>query len=398
MVGWDPLLRCVAMLRLVAYSLQGLLAGLAGYNLIVAAFGWKNRAPAAASARDRRFLVLIPAHDEEAVVGNLLSDLAAQDYRDDLIDVTVVADHCSDATTAVARDHGVTVAERSEGVPGKGEALSWYLDRESPGAEDVVLVLDADNRVSPDLLPGIADEVAAGYTVVQCYLDVANPDASLLATANALSYWAGSRMVQLARDRLVWGADLGGTGMAFTGEALGAIGGIGGGLTEDQDLSVRAALADRPPSWLHHLRVYDEKPVSVGASVRQRARWMRGKRAVASASLGALWSEALRRPSLRLFDVGLRLVQPGRSFVALVSGLLAVLAAATRSRLLFPWPVWGAIAGLQFLSPLPFLARDHVAPRYLVRYPLLALLAALWFPIRIASSFVRRWVRTEHVG
>ena len=70
----------------------------------------------------------------------------------------------------------------------------------------------------------------------------------------------------------------------------------------------------------------------------------------------------------------------------------------TRSRLLFPWPVWGAIAAVQLLEPIPFLARDGVPPKYLIRYPFLSLLAILWIPIRILSSIARGWGHTQHTG
>ena len=71
---------------------------------------------------------------------------------------------------------------------------------------------------------------------------------------------------------------------------------------------------------------------------------------------------------------------------------------ATRSRLLFPWPVWGAITAVQFFEPIPFLARDGVAPRYLLRYPFLAILGILWIPIRIASAITTGWNHTPHTG
>ena len=130
----------------------------------------------------------------------------------------------------------------------------------------------------PDVLGRIADELDAGHEVVQCYLDVANPDGSLLAEAAALSYWAGNRMVQLARSNLGWSADLGGTGMAMSPGLLDRVGGFGDSLTEDQELGARIVLASERVEWLHDVKVEDEKPTSLSVTVRQRARWMSGKR------------------------------------------------------------------------------------------------------------------------
>jgi len=125
---------------------------------------------------------------------------------------------------------------------------------------------------------------------------------------------------------------------------------------------------------------------------------MAGRRAVARRYLRRLWRAAVEQRSLRLFDVGLRLVQPGRSFVAALSGGLTLTALATRSRLLFPWPIWGAVTALQILEPIPFLHRDGLATKYLLRYPFLAILAALWIPIRVASAIARGWGHTVHTG
>ena len=336
--------------------------------------------------------MLIPAHDEESTISGVLEDLALANYPDKT--VWVLADRCEDATAQIARDAGAAVAERVSGPDGKGAALAWYLAREPLAPDEVLVVFDADNRVPPDTLGRIADEIDAGHDVVQCYLDVTNPDGSLLAEASALSYWAGNRMVQLARSNLGWSADLGGTGMAFTAEALEKAGGFGDSLTEDLELGARLIIAGKRVEWLHDVRIRDEKPTSLGVTVRQRARWMAGRREAARKHFSAL----VRRSSPASLDQALRLVQPGRSFVALVSAVMTVLAWTTGSKWLLPWQVWGVATAVQVLEPIPFLARDGVEARRLVRYPLLVILAGLWVPIRLLSGRVRGWYHTPHTG
>jgi cellulose synthase/poly-beta-1,6-N-acetylglucosamine synthase-like glycosyltransferase len=385
------------MLRVLAKTAQMIVLAIAGYNAVVALWGWRNR-PAAVPGSDRRRLrIVIPAHDEEAVISGIIRDLTAEQYPEG--EIVVLADRCTDRTSDIAARMGAAVAERPSGAGGKGAVLSWYLDAHPLHADEALVVFDADNRLPPGVLSRISDELDAGHDIVQCYLDVENPDGSLLATASAMSYWAGNRMVQLARDNLGWSADLGGTGMAFTAEALDRVGGFKTSLTEDQEIGVRAALAGIRVAWLHDVRIRDEKPTDLETTVRQRSRWMSGKRQVAKLRLRALWSAAIRRRSIRLFDQGLRLVQPGRSFVALLSAVLAAGAVLTRSRILLsPW-IWVTAAVGQFLQPIPFLLRDGVPPRYVVRYPVLAILAALWIPIRLVSSRLRgEWFHTPHTG
>jgi len=383
------------MLRVLAAIAQGAILALATYNAVTSLWGWRTPEAVAVGDRRRRLRVVIPAHNEETVIGRLLGDLDQDGYENR--SVWVLADRCTDGTAAVAVEWGASVAERVDGPSGKGAALGWYLEEYPMDDDDALVIFDADNRIQAGTLARIADELDAGADVVQCYLDVENPDESWLTMASAMSYWAGNRMVQLARSNLGWSADLGGTGMAFTATALERSGGFGDSLTEDQELAVRLGLVGIPVRWLHDARIRDEKPSELGAAVRQRARWMSGKRRVSRRYLSRLWRAAGAQRSMALFDQGLRLAQPGRSLVALLSALLAVLAAVTGSDLLFPWQVWAVAAMIQFLLPIPFLLRDGVPARYVVRYPVLALLAALWAPIRVLSAFSGgRWYHTPH--
>ncbi len=227
------------MIRAFFLIAQSLLLCLAGYNAVTALWGWRNRVPAPRGARQRRLRVVVPAHDEEVVIGRLLTDLAASDYPRDQVSLWVLADRCTDKTIDVSEAAGAQVADKQDETSGKGAALAWYLGQRPLDPDESLVVFDADNRVPPDVLGRIADEIDAGHEVVQCYLDVANPDGSLLAEASALSYWAGNRMVQLARSNLGWSADLGGTGMAFTAGALEEVGGFGDSLTEDLELGAQ---------------------------------------------------------------------------------------------------------------------------------------------------------------
>jgi hypothetical protein len=322
----------------------------------------------------------------------LLADLQAQDYPREYTRVVVLADRCSDGTATAA---GATeVVERTDGPDGKGAALAWYLERWPLGAEESIVVLDADNRLDGEFLTGLADALDSGFDAAQAYVDTSNPDASWLTTASALSYWASNRMVQLARHNLGWAPDLGGTGTAFAPTAAWVLESDSGVLTEDSEQVARLVLAGRRIAWLHGVRVYDQKPSSMGIAMRQRARWMSGKRSVARSYRSKLLMEAVRRRSWGPVDVVIRQGQPGRSFMVGVSGALAV--AAWFSDQLWPWWVWVLIVAVQVAAPLLFLVRDRVPGRYLWRYPLLVVFGLLWLGVRFMSARVRGWYHTPH--
>lgn len=385
------------MLRTLALVPQVLGILLIGYTLLTALPGWRTPPPSPTGPRTRRFVVAVPAHDEGAVIDRIVADLRRQTYPDHLAQVWVLADRCSDDTAARATAAGALVAERSEGPAGKGALLGWFLERHPLEGDTTLLVLDADNRVSEAFLGELADVLDSGHPVVQCYLDVSNPDASALSLASALSYWAGNRMVQLGRSNLGWSADLGGTGMALTTSSLEAVGGFGSSATEDNELGIRLALAGTPVHWAHHVRVLDEKPTSAGVAVRQRARWRSGKRQLRRRYLGRLLVEGARRRRWLFIDQAIRLLNPGRSLLALISAMLIPISWLLPDWFL-GWQLWTLLAVAQFVWPIPFLIRDRIALRHVLRYPVLMLVPLLWIPIGIASRRVKGWYHTPHVG
>jgi hypothetical protein len=386
------------MLTLLARAAEVTVLALVSHTAVTSLWGWPQPVPADRGGRTRRFRVVVPAHDEARVIGTLLSDLGALDYARALVSVWVLADRCTDRTVEVARSAGAEVDERNDGPPGKGALLRHHLDRHPLDADEALVVLDADNRVPPDLLNRFADELDTGHEALQAYIDVTNPDASVVARAGALSYWAGNRMIQQARARLGWPADLGGTGMCLTAGAIDRAGGFGDSLTEDADLGARLAHVGVTVRWLHDVRVRDEKPSTVGVAIRQRARWTAGRRGVARRHLPRLIGGAIRHREPGRADLAVRLINPGRSFIALVSAVATVLAATVLEGTLLPWPVWATATGLQLLLPLAFLARDGVPGKYLLAYPALTVLAVLWLPIRVMSRFTRGWFHTPHEG
>ncbi len=367
------------------------------YESVVSLWGLRTPPSPAARSPRMRMRVVVAAHDEEAVVEGIATDLAAQDYPPDLLDAWVIADRCTDDTSSRASLH-VNVAERTVGEGGKGAAIAWYLAERPLQPDEALVVLDADNRVDPTFVSSVAAALEDGHPAVQTYLDVENPDASVLTMASALTYWASNRSVELARSNLGWSCDLGGTGMAVTATALSDAGGFTDDLTDDLALNIRLNLAGHRTLWLHRTHVRDEKPDRTDTAVTQRARWAKGKSIVRRTYGTTLLRRAVVDRQPALFDLAMRLYNPGRSFLALVLVVLTVLAIAFPSSGL--WPAWvlGGMAMVVIGLPLVFLVIDRVPGRYLVRYPYVVVIALLWLPIRIAARFVGGWRRTPHGG
>jgi len=120
------------MITLLSAILLCALALPAGYWYLLALASLRRRVPPPALPEQprTRFAVLIPAHDEAAVIAATVEHLRHLAYPPSLYHIHVVADHCHDQTATLARSAGATVHERDEGPrTGKGAALSWLLRR-----------------------------------------------------------------------------------------------------------------------------------------------------------------------------------------------------------------------------------------------------------------------------
>src|SRR5690349_4173739 len=108
----------VLVLAAVLIGLPGLAAAAHLGTLAVSSLFYReSRRP----RREIRFLIVVPAHNEERGIPHTLKAIAADKRASD--QVLVVADRCTDATAAVARANGALVLERGEDEePGRAAA------------------------------------------------------------------------------------------------------------------------------------------------------------------------------------------------------------------------------------------------------------------------------------
>ncbi len=133
--------------------------------LTVAAWRRHHRRPQPTTAEPVRSLaILVPAHDEQQLIGTTVASLLAQDYPAGRMSVHVVADNCTDDTAAFARDAGANVHERLDAAkPGKdGARLAGRPGARGGASIDAYVFLDADTTAQPGFLRAIDRALAGG--------------------------------------------------------------------------------------------------------------------------------------------------------------------------------------------------------------------------------------------
>ena len=270
------------------------------YQLYLTVFGFKR------DTRDyqehepeSRFLVLVPAHNEEKVIGDMIRNLQAMDYPAELYDFYIIADNCTDSTAEVARSLGAHVLVHEKESPdaptGKPIALKAALEALGDYAAryDLLMIFDADNLIDTNMFREVNSQFLdkGRPDLIQCYLGAKNKSGAV-AWFYYTSYTVTNRFFQLAKHRLGLNCSVGGTGYAITTSYLKERGGwTTSSLTEDIEIQVEATLDGRRILWNHNTRVYDEKPTSFRASVRQKTRWAQGHWFVALRNTGKLFRQ-----------------------------------------------------------------------------------------------------------
>ena len=246
--------------------------------LVVGAVRGEYRHPRAKTLH--RYAFLIAAHNEEAVIGNLVRSLIAQDYPRELFEVFVVADACTDSTADAARAAGAIVYERSD-LARRGK--SWVMDyafkrilTEYPGRFEGFFIFDADNLVSPGYTRLMNDAFDQGYMVVTGYRNSKNFGDSWITGGYGISFLREARFLNNARMHCGTSCSVSGSGYLVSTKIIEAMGGWRfHTLTEDIQFSTFCAV--------HGVRIayapaefFDEQPLKLAASWKQRLRWCKG--------------------------------------------------------------------------------------------------------------------------
>ncbi len=225
--------------------------------------------------------ILIPAHNEEKVIGRLLQRLAELTYPKDEFEVIVINDQSEDATGRIAESYAsmypdlIKVVNRDSGGNGKAEALNVGLGL---ARGEVVCCFDADyvpqTSILEKMLPYFSNSQIGA---VQGKISVLNENQSRIAKIAALERIGGYRVSQYARDRLGLVAQYAGTVGLIRRDLLLGLGGFNPQiLAEDTDLTFKIRLAGYKVKYIYYAQSGEEGVVGLREYWHQRSRWATG--------------------------------------------------------------------------------------------------------------------------
>ena len=349
------------------------------------------------------FALLLPAHNEEAMLGNLLESLARLDYPRDSYTVYVIADNCTDNTATVARaTGGVHVCERFDEVKrGKGYALNWIFSKLDAEQEiyDAYVILDADSVVEPTYLQALERELARGTQAIHSHNVVMEPTTSPSTALRWIALTLIAHVRPLGRNA-IGGSSTVGNGMCLSRAIVERYPWNAFTLTEDYEYYLTLVKNGVHIRYAPDAVIHTHMPTTFAQMRTQDIRWE------SSAGQPPAWKTAwqLLRSGIRFHDfVRLEaiaeLLTPPLSFLVCSILLLFVLSLFT----LFPH---GILAALMLLAGLLFYVGTAF---FLLRPPRSVYLAFLHAPgfvlwkiwvylvLSRSKKHTKEWVRTSRV-
>lgn len=326
-----------------------------GYLTLLTLLSGRMASPPA-STRSLRFDIVVPAHNEAAVIVRTVRSLRALDWPADHFRILVVADNCDDDTAAIACAAGAHVIERTHSeLRGKGHALEYaFAFSLAENACDAAVVVDADSEVTPNLLEAFAARLERGAQAVQARHDVLDAGLSWRTRLAAIAYAAQHSVRGRGRERLQVSCGLRGNGMCFARTLLREHPFRVYALAEDLEYGIVLGLAGIRVHYADEARANAEMAASAAGADSQRQRWEGGRFAALRRYLRPLLVRGLRRRDAVCLELAADLLALPLGYLALQVLLLFVLAAA-----LSPW-LPGAMAWLAWAGLLALALAAHV--------------------------------------
>lgn len=242
----------------------------------------KSKKETTPDGKQNRFAFVTSARNEKNVIGELIDSIRAQNYPQELIDVYIIADNCTDNTAEIARAHGAKVYERfNKQLIGKGYALDEFFKHIMASGEsknyDGFFVFDADNVLDENFTKEMNKVFNKGYNIVTSYRNSRNYGSNWISAGYALWFLRESKYLSNARMLLNTSCAVSGTGFLVRESIIEKNNGWKHHLlTEDIEFSIDSVINGEKIGYADGAVIYDEQPITFTQSWNQRLRWSKG--------------------------------------------------------------------------------------------------------------------------
>ena len=149
----------------------------------------------------KRFVLLIPAYREDAVIRECVQSCLEQDYPGECFDVVVISDQMKPETNAALSALPIRLMEVHFEQSTKAKSLNAALSV-LPADYDLALVLDADNVIPYDYLSDVNDLFASPEVEVAQTHRIAKNLNNDMALLDAISEEINNSIFRLGHARL----------------------------------------------------------------------------------------------------------------------------------------------------------------------------------------------------
>lgn len=222
--------------------------------------------------------VMVPAHNEEGVIGKTVENILAMNYEN--FEVIVIDDRSDDNTGSVIKelekqyDKVTALIREKNAFPGKSAVLNDAL---LLAKGEAILVFDADARIEPDFLSKLVTALEPeDVGAVQARKVIINKDYNFLTRCQNNEMTLDTHF-QLGRDSVKGAVELRGNGELIKRTALDDIGGWNNHtITDDLDMSTQLHIKGWDVRFCPDAIVYEEGVIYLIPLFRQRRRWLEG--------------------------------------------------------------------------------------------------------------------------
>jgi cellulose synthase/poly-beta-1,6-N-acetylglucosamine synthase-like glycosyltransferase len=218
--------------------------------------------------------VLIPCFREDRIILDTAQQARAHDYPYDQFSVTVIADKLMPETIFALKQIPVDVMEVNLNM--KSRSLHAALETPEVSRSEIVMILDADNIMSPGCLEKVNAAFRAGFDAIQCHRTAKNKNTAV-ALLDAMSEEININLFRRGPALAGLSAAPIGSGMAFRNGLIREIFSTQSILEnpgEDREIDIQLMRRHIKMEYLDNALVFDEKVASAGVFERQRVRWL----------------------------------------------------------------------------------------------------------------------------